>query len=370
MTSTDQMSPDSKEEYLKELAEKHMSLPFLPDDFVVGPTPDEVKAPYKPFHWSWPVVESMVMGAAEIMKPGPDAHRRIVQLNNPSAPGSSATHTLAFSVQLVMPGEEAPSHHHTLSAVRFVLKGIGATVVDGEPCTMMPGDLVLTPNWSWHGHKNESEEPLIWLDILDGPLVYGLRSVLYEDYPDGKGAMQPPDKSRDSSMHMFSAGSLRPTWHRGSSKFSPQKRYPWHQTVDALEDLSKIDASEFDDIALEYKNPVTGGHVMPTLACAIQMLRPGIHTKAHRHSTSSVQQVFRGEGYTVVDGVRIDWKEGDFFVLPPWAWHEHINTSPSNEAVVFSVSDLPTLEALGLYREDPFPFTDGYQEIASVFSLT
>jgi gentisate 1,2-dioxygenase len=142
--------------------------------------------------------------------------------------------------------------------------------------------------------------------------------------------------------------------------------YPWAETERALHDLAKVDASPFDDVAFDYTNPTTAGPVLPTIGCRIQMLRPGIHTRAHRHAACSVYHVYRGRGYTVVDGVQMDWEEGDFFALPPWCWHEHANGSPTEEAILFSTTDVPVLEALALYDEHEYPGS-GYQTVSSGF---
>jgi gentisate 1,2-dioxygenase len=42
------------------------------------------------------------------------------------------------------------------------------------------------------------------------------------------------------------------------------------------------------------------------------------------------------------------------FVVPGWAWHEHENLSASEDAILYQVSDQPTLEKLGLYRDEKF----------------
>ena len=128
-----------------------------------------------------------------------------------------------------------------------------------------------------------------------------------------------------------------------------------------------MEANPFDDVALEYTNPTTGGHVLPTLACQIQMLRPGVHTKAHKHSTSAVFHVFKGSGHTIVDGVRMDWKQGDFFSLPPWCTHEHVNASNSDEVVLYSSTDQPVFEALGLFREYAHEQNGGRQEVVAQY---
>lgn len=90
---------------------------------------------------------------------------------------------------------------------------------------------------------------------------------------------------------------------------------------------------------------------MPTLSCGIQMLRPGEATRTHRHNSSAVYHAFRGSGTTFINGKRYDWDQGDCFVLPLWSWHSHQNRSKDKEALLFSMSDMPVLEALKLYRE-------------------
>ncbi len=131
--------------------------------------------------------------------------------------------------------------------------------------------------------------------------------------------------------------------------------------------MAKIDSSPFDDIAFEYTNPLTGGSVLPTIGCWIQMLRPGIHTKAHRHTASQVYHVYRGEGSTIVDGVQIDWKQGDFFALAPYSWHEFINSSKSEEAVLFSTTDIPVLKPHNLYFEHEYTRDGGHQKVTGTY---
>ena len=74
---------------------------------------------------------------------------------------------------------------------------------------MCPGDLILTPSWTWHDHGNESGDPIIWLDGLDIPLVHLLEAVFYEPYPED---VQPVTEPTDSSTAKYGAGFLRPTW--------------------------------------------------------------------------------------------------------------------------------------------------------------
>lgn len=125
----------------------------------------------------------------------------------------------------------------------------------------------------------------------------------------------------------------------------------------ALKRLAAVDASPFDDVAIGYINPATGGSALRTIACWIQLLRPGVHTQAHRQTSSAVYHVFAGQ--------RFDWAKGDFFVVSPRARHEHAQAG-SQEAIPFSIHDTPVFEALGLYREEAYQENGGHQSVAEV----
>ena len=113
-----------------------------------------------PHLWPWSVIYSCLMESGEVVKLGgvdDAANRRTVQLVNPALTQRKATsRTLQMSIQLVKPGERAECHRHTAAALRFVVEGDGTgyTNVEGEEMLMEPGDLVLTPNWTWHDHFN------------------------------------------------------------------------------------------------------------------------------------------------------------------------------------------------------------------------
>lgn len=331
------------------------------------PGGSELGAPYPPHLWHGRELKALMERAGELVQTGPDAERRVIILANPGvAPSKSATHTLLANLQMVIPGDVAPTHRHTATAIRFVIEGSGAsTIVDGEPVVMHAGDLVLTPAWSWHGHINESDGPMFWMDGLDSPLIRSLRAGINERYGE---ELQLPTKEPGDSMNRYSA-SLRPVWTRSTSPVSPLLQYPWPQTEEALHRLAKVDASDFDDVAMEYTNPLTGGHVLPTMACWIQMIRPGVHTRAHRHMDSVAYHVFRGRGASIVDGIRIDWEQGDFLALPPRCWHEHLNES-SEEAILFSITDLPVFQSLNLAAEWAYGELDGRQAVIGVAAAT
>jgi gentisate 1,2-dioxygenase len=146
---------------------------------------------------------------------------------------------------------------------------------------------------------------------------------------------------------------MLPTWERpAGGRASPLLKYQWATARPALMRLAEDKASPFDDMILEYVHPASGGPCTPTMACFLQRLRPGTRGRTHRHTSSAVYVAAEGAGRTVVDGRAYDWQSGDILVVPSWCWHAHENRSPDRDAILFSVTDMPVLKALGLYREE------------------
>lgn len=317
-----------------------------------GLLPREPKSRAVPHLWHYAEVRELLGRAGEIVDVE-EAERRVLMLVNPGMSGeASATRMLYAGLQLVLPTERAPRHRHAASALRFVVEGCGGyTTVNGERAVMRPGDLVLTPNWAWHAHGNDSGDPMVWLDGLDLPLINALEANFFEDGPEEPEA---PTGSDGASARLYAGGRLNPTWTAWQQPYSPVINYPWARTEEILADVARdTDGSPTDGIRFEYTNPYTGGSALPTLGCFMQALAPGRHTQAHRHTTSAVYHVVRGHGCSIIDGERIEWHPRDTFALPGWAVHEHVNGSSDEPAVLFSFTDDPVLRALGYYREEP-----------------
>ncbi|HEX9398026.1 MAG TPA: cupin domain-containing protein [Burkholderiales bacterium] len=301
-----------------------------------------------PYQWKWALLERVVKESASAVPVGDE--RRAMQLFNPGLNGAWATtSTLIAAVQVLLPGEVARAHRHSPAAIRFILQGNGAyTAVEGEKVVMREGDLVLTPSWQWHDHGNETKETVVWMDGLDVPLTKALNSIFFEMAGERQQAAKKPV---NGSKAMYGHGHLAPTWTKERPKFSPLMLYSWDQTQEALHGLRNTEGSPYEGISLEYTHAQTGGPVMPTIGCRVQLIRKGEKTKPRRVTGSSVFCVRQGKGRTLIDGKAFDWSKNDIVALPSWALHEHANTG-SEDAILFSITDRPVLEALGFYRED------------------
>ena len=216
-----------------------------------------------------------------------------------------------------------------------------------------PGDLVLTPNWTWHDHFNPGDKNVVWLDVLDIHLSNHLDAVFQENY--GEGPAQPIVKSDGYCKQRL--GAIRPRVKNASNAALPYT-YKWRDTLRALQDIDGAGGNDpHDGVLLEYVHPLTGGPTMPTIGCWVQWLRPGETTKPHRHTSSTIYHVVEGEGITTVSpkktaGKELGWRSRDCFFVPSWNWHQFQNTSKKDPAIIFSVTDRPVLESLGLFREE------------------
>jgi gentisate 1,2-dioxygenase len=317
-----------------------------------------------PHMWPWSVLESIIAESAEAVPVGDE--RRALQLFNPGLGGRWATtNDLIAAVQILLPGEVARAHRHTPTAIRFIIEGTGAyTAVDGERVYMAPGDLILTPSWAWHDHGNETKDRVVWMDGLDIPLIASLEAMFFQFY---SSPQVPASRPANASKQMYGHAHISPTWVKEKPLSSPLLLYSWDQASQALNALRAHEGSPYDGVLLEYRHPQTGGPVLPTMACMVQLLRPGEHTKAHRHTGSAVYHVVSGQGETIIDGQCFKWRKGDIIALPPWALHEHRNSSPTADAILFSIQDLPVLKALGLYYEETLTENGGHQEVTSTF---
>jgi gentisate 1,2-dioxygenase len=295
--------------------------------------------------WKWDDVLPLARRAGELITLERGGDRRVLALANPGLRGLPFTSTTLWgALQYLGPHESAPAHRHTPSAIRFVLTGRGVyTTVNGDACEMEPGDLVLTPIWNWHDHNNRGDEPMVWFDGLDLPLLTTLESIFFENHP---AQLQPVD-AHNLSEQRFAGVGLREIGASASPAHSPLLRYRWGETERTLEALHHTRGGSL--VSLEFVNPLTGAPAVSTFACEMHRLYPGARTPTRRKTGSSVSVVFQGHGDSVIDGVRFAWGPGDIFVTPSWARVDH---EARERADLFAISDRPVLQALHLYREE------------------
>ena len=299
-----------------------------------------------PALWRYDEIRPFVLESGDLIT-AKEAERRVLVLENPGLKGQSRiTQSLYAGLQLILPGEVAPAHRHSPSALRFIIEGEGAyTAVEGERTHMAPGDFVITPSWSWHDHGNETDTPMIWLDGLDIPITELLSVGFAEAHNTDSQALARP---AGDALARYGSGML-PVDYKSESAASPVFNYPYTRTREALEQMRR--AEEWDPchgLKLRYVNPASGAHAMATMATFMQLLPQGFSGADYRATDGTVYSVVEGRGRCHIGDRVFEWGPRDTFVVPSWHVHRH---EALEDAVLFSFSDRPVQEKLGLWRE-------------------
>ena len=293
-------------------------------------------------------VKKLMLEAGEVIT-AEEAERRVLVLENPALRGKSRiTNSLFAGIQLIMPGEIAEAHKHVSSAIRFVLEGKGAyTAVEGEKAQMARGDFILTPNWAPHDHGNPGKEPVMWLDVLDMPTVNHFETSFMRALR-REGAEHQSRGRRLAGALRLGRAAGRHAWTRSTTS-SPVINYTYGRRKPILERLMKAgDIDPGHGARVRYANPVNGGHVMPTMGAYLALFPKGFKGKDYQSTDGTIFVCVEGKGSTKVGDKGFEWGPNDVFVVPPWHKYAH---DVKDEAVLFSISDRPAQEALGIWRE-------------------
>ena len=332
----------------------------LPADYVAAlkaqnlvplwPNLRAVLPPHKPrlqtraTHWPYKTLRPLLLQAGELA-PIEKAERRVLVLANPGhgLDKMQASAAMYLGMQLLLPGEWAPSHRHTPNAVRMVVEGAGAwSTVDGEKCAMQRGDLILTPTGLWHEHGHDGNEPVVWLDVLDLPLVYYMEASYHVD--GGRQAVKPGHGER-----AYSRGGLLPSAvFERSNKAYPMLRYPWAEARAALESLA-ADQAELEAVQLTYANPETGGHAENILGFYALMLRPGQTLRLPARSPAMVFHVIEGGAQVQIEDQAFTLDTADTCCAPGYT-AVTLNNPSAKPAFLFIADETPLHQKLGVFE--------------------
>ena len=299
----------------------------------------------QPTFWSYQALRPLLMRAGELT-PMEKAERRVLVLANPGhgLDNMKASAAMYLGMQLLLPGEWAPSHRHTPNAVRMIVEGEGAyTTVDGEKCPMSRGDLILTPTGLWHEHGHDGSEPVVWLDVLDLPLVYYMEASYAVE--GRRQEVKPGHGDRG-----YARGGMLPTpMFTRSSRAYPMLRYPWADAKAALLSMA-ADQPALESVQVTYVNPETGADVQNILGFYALMLRPGQTLQLPARSPASVFHLIEGGVDLTVEATRFSLAEADTCCVPgytPVALHNRHADKPS---FVFMADESPLHRKLGVYE--------------------
>ncbi len=296
-------------------------------------------------HWPYKSIRPLLMQAGELT-PIEKAERRVLVLANPGhgLDKMQASAAMYLGMQLLLPGEWAPSHRHTPNAVRMVVEGTGAwSTVDGEKCEMVRGDLILTPTGLWHEHGHDGDQPVVWLDVLDLPLVYYMEASYHVN--SGRQAVKPGRSER-----AYARGGVDPSAvFERSHKAYPMLRYPWADARAALESLG-AEQPDLEAVQVTYTNPETGLDAENILGFYALMLRPGQLLRLPVRSPACVFHLIEGAATVQVQDQRFTLAEADTCCAPGYTPVSLTNPSKTEAAFLFLADETPLHKKLGVFE--------------------
>jgi gentisate 1,2-dioxygenase len=335
---------DLPQDYVQDLRELNL-VPLWPS--LRGVLPPKVpNRQTRPTCWAYQDIRPLLLKAGELT-PIEKAERRVLVLANPGhgLEKMQASAAIYLGMQLLLPGEWAPSHRHTPNAVRMIVEGEGAyTTVDGEKCPMSRGDLILTPTGLWHEHGHDGTEPVIWLDVLDLPLVYYTETSYHIN-----GERQAVRSVHDEGSAPLATGLAPTPVFERSGKAYPLLRYPWQQARASLLAMAGKDP-KMECVQLTYVNPETGGHVQNILGYYALMLRPGQALRLPARSPACVFHVIEGSMTASIDASAFILGEADTCCAPGYTAVTLTNPQIDQPTFVFMADESPLHHKLGVYE--------------------
>jgi gentisate 1,2-dioxygenase len=274
-----------------------------------------------PAHWTYAEARDLLTRSAPLLSMEQTERRNVIMVNPSEGNHYPTLLTEVLAYQMILPGEHARTHRHSPHAGRLVIEADAGTytVVDGAKVTMHPGDVVLTPGWSWHGHGHDGDTPAYWLDFLDVPLVQLLHPMFFEPFPDG---FQAADADIPTPTALI---------------------FAWADTEARL-DAEPAPADDGHGRRVELGSPA-----LPTIGLYMERLDAGSKTKQLRTTANRVFCVVDGEGSTQVGDVRYPWSKGDVVAVPAWTYSAH---ETAGGATLFEMTDEPLMRHCQYLRQE------------------
>jgi gentisate 1,2-dioxygenase len=281
------------------------------------------KKTFAPAHWKYEQARGALDAAGRLINTELAERRNLILFNPAADNGYGTVRTLVAAYQMIMPGEWARAHRHTPNALRLILDSEPGTYteVDGVKIAMEPGDVLLTPNWSSHGHGNDSRACAYWLDFLDVPLVQLLEPMFFE-----------PAEGDDEEP---------------SNGAPPTKDSPFVFTL--ADTLKRLDAAAPDPSGPFGTHVELGDPAMDTIGLHMMRLSPRAKTATYQSTANNIYAIVKGTGATTIDGTRFEWSRGDVIAAPAWRPHFH---EAAEDALMFRVTDEPMMQRLGFLRNE------------------
>jgi len=238
------------------------------------------------------------------------------------------TQGTALVVGEIPPGSRTGRHVHGEEAIH-ILAGTGFSVIGGARYDWKPGTTLHVPYRAEHQHVNTADVPASYLSALTQDLDFAVklgRLEQLEERGQGDGGLQ---QRYPAETSQFAADGRRIALHLEDALDEKARRLAGHAHP------TKKDKGAHRHAGIWI---LMGGSESPSeetngfrarAAAMTNIFEETPHSSSHKHThTEAMLYALEGRGYSMIDGKRYDWEQGDAVHVPPrMTEHEHFNDS-------------------------------------------
>ena len=311
-----------------------------------------------------------------------DAGTRRCSIVHPNSLSAGLAPGIRVSLETLAPGERAASAITNATSICFAIDGSATGSTDGTERNVARWDTWTVPSMAIEtyeatGNRNQTT-PFSFLRFSNASMLDLLgvhwtekRAGLNADRPGGieeTGHWPAPRPFPEGSVgSLGNDGRVGAFSEEGPFRLEYERlidppfvgarswKWSWEQVRSQLDDLHGLDERYAGRRVCLLYDPATGRTNGTTFNLFASMcMRPaGIIDTAHRHTAAAVNYFFSGNGWSTINGERVEWSEGDLvFAAPGWTAHHH--ASGADDVYQMAVQDNPIHLAMGslLWQED------------------
>ena len=216
-------------------------------------------------------------------------------------------------------GWHTGKHRHGEESMH-ILKGEGFSVIDGQRFDWHASSTIQIPYWAEHQHFNTGDVPVLMISAMAFDLERFVRLARLEQLetcgPNAAAALA----ELPAADGQYYADGSRAVIHIEDAPADD----------DSYESLGNIAAVQKQHDFIQYLVQPKNGFRANEVAITHQWTEPAYHHSGRHKHLEAVVYAVAGEGYTDMQGQRVQWEAGDVLYVPPAMWeHEHWNDNPN-----------------------------------------
>jgi gentisate 1,2-dioxygenase len=321
----------------------------------VSGTDLDMPTPWAPIKVSRSEIEAIVEGLED--GPPPGNGRRATLLVHPESTRRGFAPGIDVTIEVLLPGEKTQRIRRNSTQVHISIGGGGSVSADGITFHLAEHDVCTIPSMKPYQFENDGAGTWVRLTYSNAPLLAQLGTHYFEPVGDGWTPTIPVDGPIDMDEpvevgkgtapdFIVSPQGARLRGYEFLVDIEPVPDRPLHWPFEAMSELMSQEPGDGGRTIMALYNPSTKRKQGATSSFFVTLSqippghKPHAEGRGHRHSSVAINYHFKGSGYSIVDGQRIDWEPGDLLLSAP-SWREHAHYPSETGVSAYTVQDHP-----------------------------